>query len=156
GGTTIADLGSHLIDMATWMAGPIAEVSGQSETFVRERSDRPVTVDDASAALVRFDSGARGVLEMARVAVRRPCDFTIEVNGSQGTLVFEYARLNELLYGVGDERPELYGMRRVGAGHPSHSYTDDWWAMGLGVGWVSSFGNQVGDVLAHGAGGPWR
>src|SRR5438309_6061979 len=36
GGTTIADLGSHLIDMATWMAGPIAVVSGQSETCVRE------------------------------------------------------------------------------------------------------------------------
>ena len=27
GGSTIADLGSHLIDMATWMAGGIAEVS---------------------------------------------------------------------------------------------------------------------------------
>ena len=55
GGTTIADLGSHLIDMATWMVGPIVQVSGQSETFVRERSAKPVTVDDASAALVRFD-----------------------------------------------------------------------------------------------------
>ena len=101
GGTTIADLGSHLIDLATWMAGPIAEVSGQSETFIRQRSDKAVTVDEASAALVRFESGARGVLEMARVAVRRPCDFTIEVNGDRGTLVFEYARLNELLHGDG-------------------------------------------------------
>src|SRR5437899_1771702 len=98
GGTPSADLGSHRIDVATWMAGPIAEVSGQSETFIRQRSDRAVTVDDASAALVRFESGARGALEMARVAVRRPCDFTIEVNGDRGTLVFESARLNALLY----------------------------------------------------------
>src|SRR5207253_2815644 len=74
GGTTIADLGSHLIDMATWMAGPIAEVSGQSETFAREPAAPPVTVDDASAALARFESGASGVFEMARTAVRRPCD----------------------------------------------------------------------------------
>ena len=39
GGTTIADLGSHIIDMALWMVGPIAEVSAQSETFIRTRSD---------------------------------------------------------------------------------------------------------------------
>src|SRR5262252_2275093 len=55
GGTTIADLGSHLIDMAIWMAGDIAEVSAQSATFVPERADpekpgaaRPVEIDDAS------------------------------------------------------------------------------------------------------------
>ncbi len=127
GGTTIADLGSHLIDMATWMAGPISEVSGQSETFVRERSGREVTVDEASSALVRFESGARGLFEMARTAVRRPCDLTLEVNGDRGTLVFEYARLNELLYGDGQDRAELYGMRRIRAEHQSHPYAKDWW-----------------------------
>jgi len=155
GGTTIADLGSHLIDMATWMAGPIAEVTGHSETFVRERSGRGVTVDDASAALARFDSGARGVFEMARTAVRRPCDFTIEVNGDRGTIVFEYARLNELLYGDGGDRPELYGMRRIRAEHPSHPYARDWWPVGQGVGYGSSFVNQLADLLDGWPGGPW-
>ena len=155
GGTTIADLGSHLIDMATWMAGPIAEVSGHSETFVRERSGRGVTVDDASAALARFESGARGVFEMARTAVRRPCDFTIEVNGDRGTIVFEYARLNELLYGDGGDRPDLYGMRRIRAEHPSHPYARDWWPVGQGVGYGSSFVNQLADLLDGWPDGPW-
>ena len=155
GGTTIADLGSHLIDMATWMAGDIAEVSGQSETFVRERSGRAVTVDDASSALVRFESGARGLFEMARVAVRRPCDFTIEVNGSQGTLVFEYARLNELLYGDGGDEPGLYGMRRIRAEHESHPYARDWWPVGQGVGYGASFVNHLGDLLERWPDGPW-
>ncbi len=156
GGTTIADLGSHLIDMATWMVGPIVQVSGQSETFVRERSAKPVTVDDASAALVRFESGARGVLEMARVAVRRPCDFTIEVDGSRGTLVFAYARLNELLYGDASDGPELYGMRRIRAEHPSHPYARDWWPIGQGVGYGSSFVNHLGDLLDRWPDGPWE
>ena len=156
GGTTIADLGSHLVDMATWMAGDIAEVCGQSATFIRERSRRAVTVDDASSALVRFESGARGVFEMARVAVRRPCDFTIEVNGDSGTLVFEYARLNELLYGDGADRPELYGMRRIRAEHESHPYARNWWPLGQGVGYGASFVNHLSDLLERWPDGPWE
>src|ERR1700682_540727 len=60
GGSTIADLGSHLIDMALWMVGEVAEVSAQSHTFVTERTNPagggpvPVTVDDPAPALPRF------------------------------------------------------------------------------------------------------
>ena len=43
------------------------------------------------------------MLETAKVAPRRPCDFVVEVNGSRGTLRFDYARLNELWLGDGDE-----------------------------------------------------
>jgi predicted dehydrogenase len=156
GGSTIADLGSHLIDMATWIVGDIAEVCGQSETFVRERSGEAVTVDDASSALVRFDSGARGVFEMARTAVRRPCDFTVEVNGEAGTLVFEYARLNELLYGDGGDDPGLYGMRRIRAEHETHPYARSWWPVGQGVGYGASFVNHLGDLLDRWPEGPWE
>jgi predicted dehydrogenase len=152
GGTTIADLGSHLIDMALWMAGDISQVCAQSQTFMRERSlpgggSQPVSVDDASSALLRFESGARGTVEMARAAVRRPCDFTVEVNGSTGTLFFSYPRLNELWYGRADDDPGLYGLRRIRAEHPSHPYAADWWPIGQGVGYGSSFANQVADLL---------
>jgi predicted dehydrogenase len=162
GGSTIADLGSHLIDMALWMVGGVAEVSGQSQTFVGERTNPrgggsiPVTVDDASSALLRFESGARGVLEVARTAVRRPCDFTVEVNGETGTLVFEYARLNELLYGDGADKPGLYGMRRIRAEHETHPYSRDWWPIGQGVGFGASFVNHLGDLLERWPAGPWE
>ena len=156
GATTISDLGSHLIDMTTWMAGPISEASGQSATFVPTRSGREVTVDEASSALVRFASGARGVFEMARTAVRRPCDVSVEVNGDRGTLVFEYARLNELLYGDGDDQPSLYGMRRIRAEHPTHPYARDWWPIGQGVGYEASFVNYLGDLMEAWPDGPWE
>jgi predicted dehydrogenase len=162
GGTTIADLGSHLIDMAIWMAGGIAEVSTQSETFVKERADpekagttRPVTVDDASSGLIRFIAGSRGVLEVARSCVRRPCDFTIEANGTKGTLRFDYARLNELQFGDGTDAARLYGMRVIRAEHPSHPYAASWWPIGQGVGYGSSFVNQFADLLERWPAGPW-
>jgi predicted dehydrogenase len=156
GATTIADLGSHLIDMTTWMAGPIKEASGQSATFIPMRSGREVTVDEASSALVRFASGAHGVFEMARTAVRRPCDVSVEVNGDRGTLIFEYARLNELLYGDGDDQPSLYGMRRIRAEHPTHPYAKGWWPIGQGVGYEASFVNHLGDLMQAWPDGPWE
>jgi len=160
GGTTIADLGSHLLDMAAWMAGPISDVCAQSETFITERQlpgggSEPVTVDDASSALVRFASGARGTVEMARSAVRRPCDFTVEFNGSRGTLVFDYARLNELWYGDDGDDPGLYGMRRIRAEHPTHPYAAQWWPIGQGIGYGASFANQVADLLEGWPEEPW-
>jgi predicted dehydrogenase len=161
GATTVADLGAHLIDLMLWVAGDVAEVTAQSATFTRTRVDpdsgrpRAVDVDEASSALLRFESGARGVLELARTAPRRPCDFTVEVNGSRGTLVFDYARLNELWYGDGDDDPGQYGLRRIRAEHPSHPYAASWWAIGQGVGYGSSFVNQAADHLERWPDGPF-
>jgi predicted dehydrogenase len=160
GGSTIADLGSHLVDLAQWMVGPVASVCAQSETFVRERAvpgggARAVSVDDASSALLRFASGALGTLETARSAVRRPCDFSVEVNGSAGTVMFDYARLNELWFGDGTDEPARYGLRRIRAEHPSHPYAAQWWPIGQGVGYGSSFANQVDDLLSEWPDGAW-
>lgn len=152
GGSTIGDLGSHLIDMATWMLGPIEEVSAMSSTFVGQRDDagrpRSVEVDDASSALARFASGAHGTMEVARAAPRRPCDFTVEVNGSKGTVMFSYARLNELWVGNTDDDARLYGLRRVRTEHPSQPETTGWWPIGQGVGYDASLINQVADLAA--------
>lgn len=156
GGSTISDLGAHLVDLAHWMVGDVEAVAAQSATFTGERSGRAVDVDDASSALVRFAGGARGTLEMARTCARRPCDFSVEVNGTRGTLRFEYPRLNELWFGDADDDPALYGMRRIRAEHESHPYAADWWPIGQGVGYDASFVNQTADLLARWPDGPWE
>jgi predicted dehydrogenase len=152
GGSTIGDLGSHLIDMAMWMLGPIDDVSAMSSTFIRHRDEggrpRSVEVDDASSALVRFASGVQGTMEVARAAPRRPCDFTVEVNGSKGTALFSYAQLNELWVGSTDDDARLYGLRRVRAEHPSQPETAGWWPIGQGVGYDASLINQVANLAA--------
>jgi predicted dehydrogenase len=161
GASTIADVGAHLIDLATWMVGEIASVSGQSGTFTAARRNplgsgmRRVDVDEASSALLRFKGGCLGVFETARVCPGHPCDFTVEVNGSSGTLRFEYARLNELWYGSDGEPAELYGMRRIRAEHPSHPQTQGWWPLGQGIGYGESFVNQAAELLQRWTEGTW-
>jgi predicted dehydrogenase len=161
GGSTIADLGSHLVDLAEWMVGPIARVCSETSTFTRQRPDPagggmlPVGVDDASSALFRFANGAAGVFEVARTCSRRPCDFTIEVNGSKGTIVFDYSRLNELRLGRSTDEGRFYGMRTIRAEHPDHPYAGNWWAIGQGVGYGASFVNLIGELLSSWPTGPW-
>ena len=145
GGSTIADLGAHLVDLALWMVGDIEEVSAQSQTFTRARSGRAVDVDEASSAMLRFAGGARGTFEAAKVAARRPCDFFLELNRTTGTLRFEYPRLNELLHGDAREDATPYGMRRISAEHPTHPYAE-WWPIGQGIGYGMTFVAQAADL----------
>ena len=156
GASTIADLGAHLIDLALWMVGDVDAVAAQSETFTRERSGRAVDVDEASSGLLRFEGGARGVIELGKVAARRPCDFFVEVNGTAGTLRFDYPNLNELWYGDARDDAGLYGMRRIRAEHPSHPYAADWWPIGQGIGYGTTFVNQAADLLERWPDGPWE
>ena len=161
GASTAADLGAHLIDLAGWMVGDVTAVAAQSEIFTRSRRDpvtgagRQVDVEEACSALMRFEDGALGVLETAKVCPSRPCDFTLEVSGSRGTLRFEYPRLNELCYGTADAPPELYGMVRIRAEHPAHPETAGWWPIGQGIGYGASFANQAADLLGQWPDGPW-
>ena len=159
GGTTIADLGSHLIDLATWMIGPIDEVVASSSTFTGERSTpagpRAVEVDEASSSLIRFASGVQGTFEVARVAPRRPCDFVVEINGTKGTAVFSYNQLNELWFGRVDDDPRLYGLRRIRTEHVLHPETQGWWPIGQGVGYDASFINQTAAWAAAWPAGVW-
>ncbi|MFM8529919.1 MAG: Gfo/Idh/MocA family protein [Ilumatobacteraceae bacterium] len=162
GGTTIADLGAHLIDLAHWMIADISSVSAQSTTVTRERPDartgklRPVEVDDSSTAIVRFGDGTRGIFEMSRISALHPCDFTFEVNGDRGSVRFEYPRLNELWLGEIVDGPELYGMRRIRVEHQEHPGVPPWWPIGQGLGYDTSFVNQIDGLLASWPNGPWE
>ncbi len=161
GASTIADLGSHLIDLAEWMIGPISDVCGQSRAFTptqveaREEGQSLVDVDESSSALLQFAGGARGSFEVSKVCVRHPCDFTVEVNGTEGTLAFDYGRLNELRYGTAAESRSIYGMHTIRAEDPVHPYAAHWWPIGQGIGYGASFVNTAGELLAAWPHGPW-
>jgi predicted dehydrogenase len=47
-------------------------------------------------------------------------------------------------------------MRRIRAEHPTHPYAADWWPIGQGVGYGTSFVNQAADLLERWPAGPWE
>ncbi|MBC7224262.1 MAG: Gfo/Idh/MocA family oxidoreductase, partial [Anaerolineae bacterium] len=113
GSGALGDLGSHSIDLARYLVGEIDAVCAMLHTYTPERplplkdagrasvpgtEKGPVTVDDAAWALLRFRNGARGSLEVTRMATGRLTAHTFEVNGREGSLAFDFERLNELRY----------------------------------------------------------
>ena len=159
GGTTIADLGSHLVDLAILMVGPVAKRLRRLDDFYSTPLDsvRPAGCRRRRRELSRCASPAVlvGPLSGGHVAPRRPCDFVLEVNGDRGTAVFDYARLNELWVGSSEDDPHLYGLRRVRAEHVSHPETAGWWPIGQGVGYDASLINQAADLAAGWKAGNW-
>ena len=155
GSGALGDIASHSLDLARFLVGEITEVTGALETFVKERPlpENPkkkgkVTVDDASASVVRFDNGALGTIEASRFATGRKNYNRFEINGSKGSLVFNLERMNELdVYLTGDD-PAVQGFHNVmvtnGASHP---YFSHWWPEGHIIGYEHTFIHTVYDLL---------
>jgi predicted dehydrogenase len=89
GSGVLADIGSHLIHMVELVAGPIASLSASDRRF---RDDPASDVEDWSAFLAGFSSGATGIFEISRVCAGRGAGITenifIEVYGALGSAVF--------------------------------------------------------------------
>ena len=159
----LGDIGAHIIDLTQYVTGDhIAEVSGQLETFVTERplpathsglsgtasqQRGQVTVDDAASFLTRFESGAMGVFEATRFATGRKNAIRIEVNGSAGSLAFDFEDMNLLHYYDAADDPQTAGFRRILATEPDHPYVGSWWPPGHLLGYEHGFSHQVVDLV---------
>lgn len=103
GSGVLADIGSHLIHMVELVAGPIASLSAADRRF---RDDPASDVDDWSAFLASFSSGATGIFEASRVCAGRGAGITenlfIEVYGTEGTAVFSLQDPWGLMVSLGD------------------------------------------------------
>jgi predicted dehydrogenase len=102
----LLDLGTHAVDLARFLFGDIAEVTGAVSTIsIKERflaaeattghghaalSDRTASVDndDVMSALFRFRNGAQGFMTASQVAVGTGNRIQVEVYGTKGTARF--------------------------------------------------------------------
>jgi predicted dehydrogenase len=162
------DIGAHIIALTQHITGErITEVSGLLETFVKERpvateaagslgaglsgsagTERgPVTVDDAAVFISRFSGGGLGVFEATRFATGRKNAIRIEVNGSAGSLAFDFEDMNVLEFFDAAEPDETAGFRRIIVTEPGHPYVGAWWPPGHGLGYEHGFTHQVVDLV---------
>jgi len=163
------DLNAHLIDTALYLLGPIGEVSGMLDTFIKQRpllaesDDRlggkassemgEVTVDDSSIFMARFNSGAVGTFEATRMAAGRKNHNRFEINGSKGSIAFNMERMNELEYYNADDPEDVRGFRTIQTTDNAHPYTSNYWPVGHIIGYEHTFINFMHDVLQDFAAG---
>jgi predicted dehydrogenase len=169
GSGALGDIGAHIVDLAQHITGEhIVNVNGLLETFVRERplsagssasllggdavsgsghGTGRVTVDDATTFLARFTGGAVGVFEATRFATGRKNAIRLEINGSQGSLAFDFEDMNVLEFYDADEPAETAGFRRILVTEPEHPYVGSWWPAGHGLGYEHGFTHQVVDLV---------
>lgn len=79
GGGIVMDIGVHMADMMKWLAGPAAEITAITETRMKH-----IDVVDNARALIQFESGATGVLELSWTSADNYG--LVEVYGSNGVL----------------------------------------------------------------------
>ncbi|WCE00978.1 Gfo/Idh/MocA family oxidoreductase [Streptomyces sp. HUAS 31] len=111
GSGVLGDLASHGVDLARFLLGDIASLTADTAIFVPERARPtgaiaghslatgelgPVENEDYVNCLLRFASGARGVLEACRVSVGEQNNYGFEVHGTKGAVFWDFRRMGEL------------------------------------------------------------
>lgn len=112
GGGVLGDLASHGVDLARHLLGDITALAADTAVFIPERARPtgataghtlatggelgPVENEDYVGCLLRFASGARGVLEASRVSVGEQNNYGFEVHGTKGAVFWDYRRMGEL------------------------------------------------------------
>jgi predicted dehydrogenase len=169
GSGALGDIGAHIIDTAQFITGDsLVGVSALTETFIKERplampaaSAPPsaglgasggagtgrVTVDDAALFIGRTAGGALASFEATRFATGRKNALRIEVNGSGGSLAFDFEAMNELSFYDNTLDPADAGFRRILVTEPDHPYAGKWWPPGHLLGYEHTFTHEVADFL---------
>ena len=160
------DLNSHSVDLAHYLVGDIKSVSCLTTNFIKERplpiegataftagaggaaARGAVTVEDASLMMVEFASGAVGSFEATRFAAGRKNRNMFEIYGSEGALVFDLERMNELQFHSRNDPENAQGFRTILATEPCHPYIKNWWPPGHVIGYEHAFTHGVVDFVA--------
>jgi predicted dehydrogenase len=154
GSGAIGDIGTHVVDLARYLVGEIAEVSALVRTYNETRPVQSggldklgaaeknaggeraaVDVDDEVVTLLKFADGAIGSLEATRNAYGRNNFITFEIHGTRGSIAFNYERRDELQVMFADDPADARGFRTVYSG-PAHPYGSGLWPIpALGIGY---------------------
>ena len=164
GSGALGDLGAHITDMARYLVGEITSVGGTLETFIKQRplegaaggtslKDRKasqkkgrVTVDDAGIWCARFANGALGTFEATRFAGGRKNYHAWEINGSKGSIAWNFEDMNYLQYWKSGEGMKQ-GFRKALATTADTPGFEKWWPDGHIIGYGECFVNEIKEMM---------
>ncbi|MCX4563299.1 Gfo/Idh/MocA family oxidoreductase [Streptomyces phaeochromogenes] len=138
GSGVLGDLASHGVDLARFLLGEIASLAADTAVFVPERARPtgataghtrsaggelgPVENEDYVSCLLRFASGARGVLEACRVSVGEQNNYGFEIHGTKGAVSWDFRRMGELSVSRGTSyQDQPVSTLYVGPGHGEYA-----------------------------------
>jgi predicted dehydrogenase len=163
------DLNAHLVDMTRFVTGQeVTMICGAiAETFIKERNlmtgvvaggiaeglkgkvaRRKVTVDDTVLFLARFSGGAVASFEAARQATGNQNRNSFEINGTKGSIRFDFERMNELQFYDATLDRAVQGWTTIMCTHGAdHPYVAAWWPDAHLIGYEHTFTNEAYDIL---------
>ncbi len=118
GGGALMNQAIHAVDLLLWFMGPVKSVHAHADCLAHTG----IEVEDTVAAVLKFESGALGVIE-ATTSVQPGYPKRVEVHGSEGGVVLvddAVASWHE----AGDEGAGARMMEQYGAAHRSGTASD--------------------------------
>ena len=122
----VGDIGTHAEQLIEFTTGlKITELAADLATFVEGR-----TLDDDATIMLRFNNGAKGVIECSEVACGEENQFKLRVYGSEGSFEWSQQEPEDLIMRTNDSAmkvlrrgwaeldPSVQAMVRLPAGHP--------------------------------------
>lgn len=82
---------SHYVDMIQWLVGPVESVMAKTATLARR-----IEAEDSGAAVLRFRSGAIGVIEVTMLTYPRNLEGSIAILGETGTVKIGGTAMNRI------------------------------------------------------------
>ncbi|MGI5912895.1 MAG: Gfo/Idh/MocA family protein [Syntrophomonadaceae bacterium] len=84
---------SHYVDMVQWFGGPIKEVKSITATLARN-----IEVEDTGSAIIRFENGAIGSINVTMLTYPQNLEGSITILGENGTVRIGGTSMNKIEY----------------------------------------------------------
>ena len=169
GSGALGDIGAHITDLCQYLVGDVSEVCSSMRTFIKKRavadSDIGITakkgkkraakmdtvdVDDAAIFLGHIKGAdTLATFEATRFAPGRRNYNSIEVYGSEGSVLWNQEDMNIFHYFNRNDPELVQGFRRVHATDAGHPYQEAWWPTGHIIGYEHLFVHEIRDFLVN-------
>lgn len=150
GSGVTGDIGSHIIDLASYLAGDIDAVTAvigakdpaeNSAWLPDEQRREGDYLDDAALWMAKFRNGAIGSFAATVYASGRKNRMFFELECTKGNVEFDWNHSDELKLSLVSDPPEQQGFRTVSM---NESHEDFWWPLGgMGSGYVDDAALQL-------------